>query len=228
MFGDGAPSGTPAAWASAGDASGMGALVVSAPAPARRLGLSLVLGALVLGQLAAPGVELGARAGALAAGDEAPAQPLAAAAAEDAKDQLERGMEFLKGEEDERDPAEGARLVRAAAEQGLAEAQLELASLYRHGVGVAADPAEAAKWLRQAAEQGLPMAMARLGGMYFQGFGVAEDPIEAYAWFSLAESRGLDWAAIYVKDVKRRLGPEQLTQAEKLLAEREARITVME
>lgn len=57
---------------------------------------------------------------------------------------------------------EGARWMRAAAEQGDSTAQYNLGVIYEHGMGVAEDPAEAVRWYQAAAAAGDAYANAAL------------------------------------------------------------------
>ena len=87
------------------------------------------------------------------------------------------------------DPAEAARLYRAAAEQEHAGAQVNLGGMFRDGRGVDRDDAEAARWYRRAAEQGQPFAQFNLAQMYAAGEGVQQDDVAAYMWYSVAAAR---------------------------------------
>jgi hypothetical protein len=60
------------------------------------------------------------------------------------------------------DAVGGRLMIKAAAEQGVAEAQLELAQLYASGTGGARDEAAAARWERAAAAGGSAMACLRV------------------------------------------------------------------
>ena len=84
------------------------------------------------------------------------------------------------------DPAEAARLYRAAAEAGHTGAQVNLGRMYRDGRGVTRDDAEAVRWYRRAAEQGQPFAQFNLAQMYAAGDGVQQDDAAAYTWYSVA------------------------------------------
>jgi TPR repeat protein len=121
-----------------------------------------------------------------------------AAASGDAEAEYRYGMFEMRGVAGARDRKAGARLVRAAAEQGFARAQLELGRMYAEGEDYAfgglasADPAEAARWFRKAAEQGLGGAQIALGDLYFEGKGVAVDEAEAARWYLKAEPNWLN------------------------------------
>ena len=87
------------------------------------------------------------------------------------------------------DPAEAARLYRAAAELGHLGAQVNLGRLYRDGRGVERDDAEAVRWYRRAAGRGQPIAQFNLAQMYAAGDGVEQDDVAAYRWYSIAAAR---------------------------------------
>ena len=80
-------------------------------------------------------------------------------------------------------------VVRAAAEQGDAEAQSILGVMYGHGMGVPQDFAEAMRWYRKAAEQGHALGQSALGIMYVEGRGVPQDLVLAHKWLNLAAAR---------------------------------------
>src|SRR5581483_3698470 len=81
------------------------------------------------------------------------------------------------------------RWLRAAAEQGNAQAQYELglrlANKTRSGSSEAAT-----EWLRRAGEQGHPDALFRLGQAYASGNGAPRDLVRAYTAFILADANG--------------------------------------
>ena len=124
------------------------------------------------------------------------------------------------------DPAEAARLYRAAAERGHLGAQVNLGRLYRDGRGVDRDDAEAVRWYRRAAELGQPIAQFNLAQMYAAGDGVEQDDIAAYLWYSVAAAR-LDadrreasvaarTRAVDARDaLARRMRPEDVAEAER-------------
>ena len=124
------------------------------------------------------------------------------------------------------DPAEAARLYRAAAEQGHAGAQVNLGGMFRDGRGVDRDDAEAARWYRRAAEQGQPFAQFNLAQMYAAGEGVQQDDVAAYVWYSVADARlepdrreasvAARARAVEARDaLARRMRPEDVAEAER-------------
>lgn len=83
-------------------------------------------------------------------------------------------------------PAEGAELLRLAAERGHAAAQYRLAKLYETGEGVTADLAAARSWTERAAAAGDGRAMHDLGVYYAGGEAGPRDEAAAYRWFRQA------------------------------------------
>ncbi len=82
--------------------------------------------------------------------------------------------------------------LRAAAEQGDADAQFELGGWYDYGLeGVLQDDAQAVAWYREAADQGLAEAQYTLGNMYRTGRGVPQDFTQAVEWYREAADQGL-------------------------------------
>lgn len=86
-------------------------------------------------------------------------------------------------------PEERAALIRAGAEQGVAEAQAVWGQM-RLDAGAAV---EAFDWFNRAAAQGHLMALNMVGRCYDLGWGVAVDKRRAAECFRLAADRGLDW-----------------------------------
>jgi hypothetical protein len=80
--------------------------------------------------------------------------------------------------------------LRAAADQGRAEAQYNLGNMFAQGHGVAQSDVEAARWFRKAADQGDADAQKNLGIMFDQGRGVAQSDVEAARWFRKAADQG--------------------------------------
>jgi len=80
----------------------------------------------------------------------------------------------------------GLKLVREAADGGLAAAQARLGRMYLRGDVVPKDPAAAADWFERAASGGDPLAQYELGQLRYKGLGIEADPYEAYKWFTAA------------------------------------------
>jgi TPR repeat protein len=127
--------------------------------------------------------------------------------------QLNIGLCYLKGEGLARNPAEGAKWVRKAAEQHLPEAQRQMAEFYMADSVLGKDYLEAEKWYRQAAMQADAVAQLQLGALYSTGRGVETDWAEAYKWFSLAAARGQAGSRIAVVAATEHLSRAQIEEA---------------
>ncbi|OWK30751.1 tetratricopeptide repeat protein [Sphingomonas mucosissima] len=86
-------------------------------------------------------------------------------------------------------PEERASLVRAGAQQGVAEAQ----AVWGQMLLDEGKPREGFSWFNKAAAQGHLMALNMVGRCYDQGWGVAIDKARAAECFRIAAERGLDW-----------------------------------
>ena len=110
-------------------------------------------------------------------------------------------------------------VLRARAEQGVAEAQVNLGVIYRDGYYVPPDNFEAVRWFRRAAEQGHAGAQYSLGVRYFNGRGVLQDYVEAHMWYNLsaAQSSGEDRdISVGGRDaVAERMTTEQIAEAQR-------------
>ena len=80
--------------------------------------------------------------------------------------------------------------IKAAAEQGNAEAQNRLGFNYDWGAGVPQDSERAVYWFTKAAEQGFSEAQYNLGVMYYLGRGVPQEPARAVYWWIKAAKQG--------------------------------------
>ena len=67
--------------------------------------------------------------------------------------------------------------LRAAADQGHAQAQYNLGVMFDQGRGVAQSDVEAVRWYRKAADQGHAGAQYNLGTMFDQGRGVPQSDV---------------------------------------------------
>ena len=86
--------------------------------------------------------------------------------------------------------AEAAKLIRQAAELGLAEAQTRWGLILLHGAGVAKDETNAVHWFRQAAEQGEPAAMLSLFHASVNGVAGAPPLPQVLPWLRRAAEAG--------------------------------------
>ena len=117
--------------------------------------------------------------------------------------------------------------LRAAAQQGDAEAQMQFADEYFtsgvEGVNPAVSWREASRWYRRAAQQGHGKAQFSLGRMYEQGQGVPQDHVQAHMWLNLASAQASDEdQGSYARardSVAEKMTPEQLAEAQRLARE---------
>ena len=85
----------------------------------------------------------------------------------------------------------GIKLLKKAAESGVADAKFVLGAIYHEGRrGVPQDSKEAAVWYRLAADQGDAEAQYTLGNMYLEGDGVSEDLERAVCCWRAAAKQG--------------------------------------
>ena len=81
------------------------------------------------------------------------------------------------------------------------------------------DYAAALRFIRPLAEQGDASAQHNLGVLYDNGLGVPLDKVRAYMWFTLSAAQGRDGAAAFRDLIARRMSPEQIAEAQKLVQE---------
>jgi S1-C subfamily serine protease len=111
-----------------------------------------------------------------------------------AEEQNRLGLLFLAGKYVNRNPQEGIKWIRSAAERGLAAAQFNLAVVYERGADAPKDLAEAAKWFHAAADQGYAQAQEQLGLLYEHGLGLPQNYDEAITWLRRAADQNDDAA----------------------------------
>ncbi|HEX4156873.1 MAG TPA: hypothetical protein VHY79_00220 [Rhizomicrobium sp.] len=130
------------------------------------------------------------------------------------------GLEYIDGDGEPVNEAEGAKWLERAASQGQAIAAYRLGTLYERGQGLPADTAKAVQWYSAAAKAGNRKAMHNLAVAYAQGTGVQKDLPAAALWFTRAAGLGLadsqfNLAVLY----ERGMGvPQSLTDAYKWYA----------
>ncbi len=91
------------------------------------------------------------------------------------------------------EPEEAALWIRAAAEQGLADAQALLGQILLDGRGVPLDAVEARLWFARAADQGHAMGLNMLGRCHELGWGGEVNTALAARYFKHAADLGLEW-----------------------------------
>jgi TPR repeat protein len=128
------------------------------------------------------------------------------------------------------DKAEALKWIEKAAEQGIPEAQMMVGINYWLGIDVKMDEAKGVQWFRKAAEQGEPGSFFYLGASYYLGKGVKQDYVQSYKWTLLykeSKSTFIHNADIDYKlaDLEQKMTPEQISEAEKMAKETEARLS---
>ena len=110
------------------------------------------------------------------------------------------------------------QLFSQAAAQGNRDAAFKAAQMHEHQLGVAQDPkkAKAAAYYMQSARKGDPRAQLALGRLNEKAG--SRGPIYAYGWYSLAISQGNELAREYLDALRSKMTPDQLRQAEAMLA----------
>ncbi len=100
------------------------------------------------------------------------------------------GMQYLIGQNVQRDTSRAFSYFQQAANRGNPYAQSELAYMYASGEGTTQNYQSAFEWYQKAANQGLASAQFTLGQMYAHGLGVQVDKAQAHAWYKKAASSG--------------------------------------
>ncbi len=88
------------------------------------------------------------------------------------------------------DKEKGFRLLKKAADSGIAEAQSAVGDMYFKGYYVEQDYEKAYKWYILAADQEYPLAMLILGGMYDNGYYVQKDMKKAIEYYKRSADKG--------------------------------------
>ena len=130
--------------------------------------------------------------------------------------------EFGKGVDE--DYKQAVIWYKKAAEKGVTRAQMNLALMFKNGMGVMKDFSQAVYWYKKAAEQGDTLAQLNLSKMYASGEGVPENFILAYKWANLAAARRIDNAENLKKEIRKRMTPTQIAEAQKLSLEWEKKL----
>ncbi|RME16183.1 MAG: sel1 repeat family protein [Alphaproteobacteria bacterium] len=105
-----------------------------------------------------------------------------------------------------------------AAQSGNADAEELIGVMYAMGLGVERDDTRAFEWYLRAALKGHAGAQSGIGWYYEIGRGLpAPDLVRAYAWYALSTIGGDPDAAISVEEVVKKMTPEQIEEAHKLV-----------
>jgi TPR repeat protein len=116
-----------------------------------------------------------------------------------------------------KNPSEGVRYFRRAAEHGYVKANGYLGYLYKHGVGVTSDLRQAERWYRRGAELGDPGAQNDLAVLLLDGGdGVKSDRNEAIKWARLAAQQNYPQAFNLLARIEATSRPSRKEPAEDL------------
>lgn len=120
---------------------------------------------------------------------------------QDPQAQFESGRALLHGSGGKKDVRKAFELMKAAADQGHADAMGGVGYFYSNGIAVKKDEKEAVVWFRKGAEKGSPKAMLNLGKMLLAGKGVdgvdsEERTKEGLEWLRKAADTGLPEAQV--------------------------------
>lgn len=98
-----------------------------------------------------------------------------------------------------RDPDEGIRWLKQAAENGSHFAAYRLGKEYLEGNAVNKDTTKAADWFTKSAEAGNQYAQYMLGKLYLMGQGLPRDQAQAMMWFSRSAVQGNQYAQFFLE-----------------------------
>jgi TPR repeat protein len=131
------------------------------------------------------------------------------------------GFYYLEGKAGmAKDPAEGVRHFRKAADEGYVTAFGFLGMFYKHGIGVKQDFREAEKWYRRGAEAGDPVSQNDLAVLYMDGGpGVPKNKSEALKWANISAQQKYPGAFNTLGAIKRMDQPERKEPAQDLYDE---------
>ena len=105
--------------------------------------------------------------------------------------QFELARMYLRGSEGVRkNAARSMELMKAAADQGHAEAMGGVGYFYASGTAVPKDDAVALTWFRKGAEAGGAKAQLNLGKMLAEGKGTEKNELEGRKWIKTAADQG--------------------------------------
>lgn len=133
----------------------------------------------------------------------------AAADLQDGKEAMEAG-----------DFARAMTELRPAADTGNAEAEELIGVMHALGLGVERDDVRAFEWYLRAAMKGHPGAQSGVGWYYELGRGLpAPDLVRGYLWYALSEIGGDPDAALSRAEIVKKMTPDQIAAAERLVAD---------
>ncbi len=127
------------------------------------------------------------------------------------------GFLYLNGQGVDKNYQQAVAWFFKAANKAYAPAQFNLAIMYKLGQGVEQNHSESIKWMQFAANQNHAEAQTNLGNMYYQGLAVMQDYEMAYMWWSLAEQNGANDIEHTRAELKKKMTPSQLHNAQQAI-----------
>ncbi|MCL1075848.1 tetratricopeptide repeat protein [Shewanella dokdonensis] len=121
------------------------------------------------------------------------------------------------------DPASGIQQLRAAAEQGSAEAMVRLAEYYAQGKFLMKDKQRAVQYVYPAAANGDLPAQMMLVKLFGEGYGSPRDYMMAYHWLynqTFNDAKTQEQASVLLAKLAGKLPASQLEQAKKATVHR--------
>ena len=116
-----------------------------------------------------------------------------------------------------RDPDEGIRWLKQAAQSGNHYAAYRLGKEYLTGEVVTKDIVKAVEWFSQSAEADDQYAQYMLGKLYLTGQGVTHDQTQAMVWFSRSAAQGNQYAQFFLERQNDLRPPSVMLAATRLL-----------
>ena len=116
-----------------------------------------------------------------------------------------------------RNPKEGIRWLKQAAENGNRFAAYRLGKEYLTGEAMTKDTSKAAKWFTRSAEAGNQYAQYMLGKLYLTGQGVTHDQTQAMVWFGRSAAQGNQYAQLFLERQNEIRPPSVMLAATRLL-----------
>lgn len=143
---------------------------------------------------------------------------LAAAKAGNVVAMNEMGVRYQRGTGIRADNVAAIGWFTVATQYGLATAFINLGNCYETGNGVRQDFSRAGEYYAAAAKGGNPVAQMLIGRFFEEGLGTPVNPAYAYVNYTRAAAGGLQDAAKKRDEIKAKLTPAQLKEAEDILS----------
>ncbi len=112
--------------------------------------------------------------------------------------------------------AKDLEIIKADADNGIADAQYKLSNMYAFAQGVSEDNVKAAKLALKASSQGHAKAQVRLGFRYMYGKGVEQSDLLSYMWFNTALKNGHEKAKDFRDSSAEKLSTTEIQKAQAL------------